>query len=383
MGSTNVADFAYIQFFNTSASDIYNGSSAVLPNDVFPNEDIGWETTDEINIGLDFRLLNSRIYGNVDVYNRKTDGALVTTPIPLELGSGTYYSNFIDVSNKGVEVSLGGDIIQTQDFNWSVNANWAVNRNKLDKFKGASVNEHQLDYFVEGEPVGTIKGYKVKEIIQSQDVIDDLNAASPTGVYDQPVTGVGDYLFEDTNGDGRITSADRTVIGDVEPDFFGGFSTNFSYKNFSVSAIFQYSVGAEALWDGIPTGVFNTLGSNKYQEYALNTWTPDNPDARYAKAVYFDPASNSRISDRYLYDTSYLRLKSLQISYAFEPNTLKKLGIDQARLTLSGNNLATWTKWPGVDPETFSERRNITSQTNNEDPYPLSKSFSLGVELQF
>ncbi|MGO1729063.1 MAG: TonB-dependent receptor [Flavobacteriaceae bacterium] len=383
VGSTNVADFAYIQFFNTSASDIYNGSSAVLPNDVFPNEDIGWETTDEINIGLDFRLLNSRIYGNVDVYNRKTDGALVTTPIPLELGSGTYYSNFIDVSNKGVEVSLGGDIIQTQDFNWSVNANWAVNRNKLDKFKGASVNEHQLDYFVEGEPVGTIKGYKVKEIIQSQDVIDDLNAASPTGVYDQPVTGVGDYLFEDTNGDGRITSADRTVIGDVEPDFFGGFSTNFSYKNFSVSAIFQYSVGAEALWDGIPTGVFNTLGSNKYQEYALNTWTPDNPDARYAKAVYFDPASNSRISDRYLYDTSYLRLKSLQISYAFEPNTLKKLGIDQARLTLSGNNLATWTKWPGVDPETFSERRNITSQTNNEDPYPLSKSFSLGVELQF
>lgn len=383
VGSTNVANFAYIQFLNTSASDIYNGETAVVPSDIFPNEDIGWETTDEINLGLDFGFLNSRLRGTIDVYNRKTEGALVTTPIPQELGPSIYYSNFIDVSNKGVELSLGGDIIQTDDFNWSVNANWAVNRNKLDKFNGAAVNQFQLDYFVEGEPVGTIKGYKVKRIIQSQDEINDLNAASPTGTYDQPTTGVGDYLFEDTNGDGRITSDDRTVIGDVEPDFFGGFSTNLNYKNWNLSAIFQYSVGAEALWDGIPKGVFNTLGENKYAEYANNTWTPDNPDARFAQAVYFDPSSNSRVSDRYMYETSFLRFRSLQLGYTFAPNVLKDLGVTQATLTLSGNNLATWTKWPGVDPETFSERSSITSQTNNEDAYPLSKSFSVGVQLNF
>lgn len=121
-------------------------------------------------------------------------------------------------------------------------------------------------------------------------------------------------------------------------------------------AIFQYSVGAEALWDGIPKGVFNTLGENKYTEYALNTWPPENPDTRFAQAVYFDPSNNSRTSDRYLYETSYLRFKSLQLSYTFDHDVLKSLGVDRASLTLSGNNLATWTKWPGVDPETFSER---------------------------
>lgn len=383
VGSTNVADFAYLQFFNTSASDIYNGSTAVLPSDVFPNEDIGWETTKEINVGLDADFFDSRLRASIDVYNRKTDGALTATPIPLELGPSTYFANLIDVSNKGVEVSVGGDIIRTEDFTWDANVNWSVNRNKLDKLRGANINQYQLDYFVEGEPVGTIKGYKVKGIIQTQEEIDELNTNSPTGVYDKGSTGIGDYLYEDLDGDGRITSEDRTVIGDVEPDFFGGFSTSFSYKNFGLSAFFQYSVGAETIWDGIPFGVTNTLGTNKYSEYGLDTWTPDNTDARYAKAVYFDPSGNSRISDRYLYDSSYLRFKSLQVSYTWNSAFVRDMGINHARFTLSGNNLATWTKWPGLDPETFSERGNIISQTSNEDPYPLSKSFSIGVQVQF
>src|SRR5699024_5082342 len=212
--------------------------------------------------------------------------------------------------------------------------NWSVNRNKLDNLRGANINQYQLDYFVEGEPVGTIKGYKVKGIIQTQEEIDELNANSPTGVYDKSSTGIGDYLYEDLDGDGRITSDDRTVIGDVEPDFFGGFSTSFSYKNFSLSAFFQYSVGAESLWDGIPQGVSNILGSNKYSEYAVKTWPPDNPDARYAKAVYFDPSENGRISDRYMFDSSYLRFKSLQVSYTLDTDFVKDMGINHARFTL-------------------------------------------------
>ncbi|MEZ4792767.1 MAG: TonB-dependent receptor [Gelidibacter sp.] len=383
VGSTNVADFAYLQFFQTNSNDIYNGSSAILPNDNFPNENIKWETTEEINFGLDFQLFNSRLKGSVDAYNRKTTGALVTTPIPLELGSDTYYSNFIDVTNKGVEISLGGDIIRTEDFKWNANVNWAFNRNKLDKLNGANINPFQLDYFVEGEPVGTIKGYKVIKIFQSQEEVDALNAASPSGFYDQFATGAGDYMYEDINGDGEITSEDRTIIGNIEPDFFGGISNTFTYKNLSLSALLQYSVGAETVWRAIPFGTFNQLGENKFSEYALNTWTPENPDARYARALYFDPASSGRISDRYLYDTSYLRLKSLQLSYNFDANLMKKIGFDSAKIMLTGTNLLTWTKWPGIDPETFSERGTIIDQANNEDPYPLAKSFSLGVQLQF
>ena len=383
VGSTNVADFAYLQFFQTNSSNRYNGNSAVLPINTFPNPEIGWEETSEINLGLDFELFNSRIRGSVDVYSRKTKGGLVNTPIPLELGASTYFSNFIDVTNKGVEVSLGGDIVKNDDFTWSTNINWSFNRNKLDKLNGANINPFQLDYFVEGEPVGTIKGYKVVKIFQTQDEVDALNAEAPSGFYDQLATSAGDYMYEDINEDGEITSADRSIIGNIEPDFFGGISNTFTYKNLSLSALFQYSVGAETIWQSISRSTFNSLGENKYSEYALNTWTPENTNARYARAVYFDPANGGRNSDRYLFDTSYLRLKNVQLSYTFNASIMNKLGIDSARLLLTGTNLLTWTKWPGMDPETFSERNGIIDQVNNEDPYPLAKSFSLGVQIQF
>lgn len=383
VGSTNVSDFAYLQFFQTTSSNLYNGTSAVVPSNTFPNKDIGWEETNEINLGLDFEFFNSRLRGGVDVYARKTKGGLVNTPIPYELGADTYFANFIDVSNRGVEVSLGGDIIKTEDFLWSANVNFSINRNKLDKLNGANINPFQLDYFVEGEPVGTIKGYKVAKIFQSQEEVDALNAAAPDGTYDMLSTSAGDFMYEDLNGDGEITADDRTIIGNIEPDYFGGISNTFRYKNFSLTALLQYSVGAESLWRSIPFGTFNQFGENKYSEYALNTWTPENPDARYARALYFDPSSSGRTSDRYLFDTSYLRLKSLQLSYNFDAQTLKNLGINNAKILLTGTNLFTVTNWPGIDPETFSERGGIIDQVNNEDPYPLSKSFSLGVQLQF
>ncbi len=383
VGSTNVADFAYLQFFETASNDLYNGNSAVVPVNNFPNINIGWEETDEINLGLDFEFFNSRLRGGVDVYTRKTTGALVNTPLPLELGPNTYFSNFIDISNRGVEVSLGGDIIKNDNFSWSTNINWSLNRNKLDKLNGANINQFSLDYFIEGEPVGTIKGYKVVKIFQNQDEVDALNANSPSGFYDQFSTGAGDYMYEDINGDGEITADDRTIIGNIEPDFFGGISNTFAYKNFSLTALLQYSVGGERTWSNIPFGALNILGENKYSEYALNTWTPENPNARYARALYFDPSASSRTSDRYLYDTSYLRLKSLQLSYTLDSSLMNKMGLESARLFLTGTNLLTWTKWPGVDPETFSERGGIVDQVDNEDPYPLSKSFSMGVQVQF
>ena len=383
VGSTNVSDFAYVQFFQNSASNIYNGNSGIVADDNFPNPGIGWETTDEVNLGLDFGFFNNRLKGSFDAYSRKTTGALVQTPISLELGPKSYFSNFMDVTNKGIEVSIGGDIIRGEDFVWSTNVNWSFNRNKLVKLNGASINPFQLDYYIEGQPVGTIRGYQVTKIFQNQDEIDALNAASPTGLYDKASTSVGDFMMADLNKDGLITDADKAVIGNVQPKYFGGISNTFAYKNFSLSALLQYSVGAQSIWNAIPMGTFNNLGENKYSEYALNTWTPENPSARYARALYTDPSASGRISDRYIYDTSYLRLKSMQFTYNFEQKLMNKMGIDKASFTLTGTNLLTWTKWPGIDPETFSERGTITDQINNEDPYPLAKSFSLGIQVQF
>lgn len=383
VGSANTADFAYLQFFGTNSSTKYGGNTAITPFNILPNNNIAWETTKEFNLGLDFKAFSHRLYGSIDAYSRKTTGALAPTPIPFELGPLTYFSNLMDVSNKGIEINIGGDLIRAEDFIWSMNLNWSTNKNKLDRLNGANINQYSLDYYVEGQPIGTIKGYQVEKIFQNQTEIDDLNASAPNGFYSSPSLSVGDYKFRDTNGDGEITVEDRTVIGSIQPDFFGGFSNTFTYKNLSLSAFFQYSVGAESIWDAIPTGVYNSLGQNKLAEYGLNTWTPENTDARYAKAVYTDPAGNGRISDRYLYDTSYLRLKNIQLSYTLGEAIAKKLMLSRATVFVAATNIATWTKWPGIDPEIFSERGGVTDQVQNEDPYPLAKSFSFGVQLQF
>ena len=227
VGSTNVADFAYLQFFSTTAGDAYVGNSAVVPSNTFPNKNIGWEDTGEINLGFDFELFNSRLRGGIDVYNRKTTDGLARTPLPQELGPNIYFSNLIDVTNKGVEIVLGGDIISTEDFTWSTNVNWSFNRNKLVNLKNAEINSNLLDYFIEGEPVGTIKGYKVVKIFQSQQEVDVLNAAAPDGQWYRASTSAGDYMYEDVNGDGKITSDDQAIIGNIEPDFYGGISNTF------------------------------------------------------------------------------------------------------------------------------------------------------------
>ena len=383
VGSANTADFAYLPFFEVTAENSYGGQAGIVPSNTQANRGIKWETTTEVNFGLDFKLFSHRLSGGIDVYNRLTTGAIAPTPIPYELGPLLYYSNLMDVSNKGIEINLGGDLVRTEDFTWNVNVNWASNKNKLEKLNGANINQFSLDYYVEGEPIGTIKGYRVEKIFQNQSEIDDLNAASPNGNYSSLYTGIGDYKFVDTNGDGQITAADKQIIGNVQPDFFGGFSNTFTYKNISLAAFFQFSVGSETLWDAIPSGVYNNLGPNKLAEYGLNTWTPENPNAKYAKAVYTDPAGNSRISDKYLFDTSYLRLKNIQLTYNLDKGIIEKLALSRASIFVAASNMLTFTKYPGLDPETFGDSAGITGQANNLDPYPLAKSVSVGVQLQF
>lgn len=278
---------------------------------------------------------------------------------------------------------LAGDIIRNKNFTWSANINWAFNRNILEDIHGANIASWDLDNYVEGKPVGTIKGYRVVKIIESKETVKALNAASPNQFYDEPSLGVGDYMFKDLNNDGHITVEDREVIGTTEPKYFGGFSNTFTYKNFSLSAFFQYSVGAETIWSILGSQGSNSLLENKLENYATDTWTPINKDARYARAIYNNPSSNSRTSDRFLFDNSYLRLTSIQVAYNFNQALLEKISVSNAKVFISGSNLFTWTKWPGTDPGASSSNTNITYNTSNTDPYPLSTSFSIGIQIQF
>lgn len=381
-GSTNIGDFLYRQFYVSGLP--YLSNTTLVPNDALPNPDVRWEMTTEYNGGLDFTFFNRRLFGSIDLYRRYTRGALAPSPYPKESGAGRFTSNLIDLSNKGVEFQINGDMIRGEKVVWVSSFNIAFNRNKIEKLNGANLLPSQIDACVEGYPAGSLKGYVVEKIFTDQEEIAALNkAAKEKGqpAYQKPGTGIGDYKFKDVDGNGYINSDDREVIATSEPRFFGGLSSSVSYGYFNLSIGFQFSKGAKAAWSSFASSTSVSPGQSIYRELYHNSWTPENPNARYARLVSPNPNTNSRISDRFVYETSYLRLKNINLSYSLPQPFLKKLNVQSCLIFAGISNIWTLTKWPGLDPELTGA--GLGSSSQSQDPYPLSKNFTLGIKVEF
>lgn len=381
-GSTNVSDFSYIQYFNGNQ---YGGQSGLTLASTYPNKNIKWEMTTEYNAGVDFTLFNGRLTGSFDIYHRKTDGALAPAPIALEFGIGTYYSNILDLTNNGFEFSIGGDVVRTKDFTYNTMLSISSNRNKITKLNGSTLDMMHQDLYMEGHAMGTVKGYKVAGIYQSQDQISKLNEQAMDKGYDfyQDGAAVGDYMFVDTNGDGYISEADRTAIANPEPKVFGGWSNTLSYKNFTLSMLFQYQLGGDAYYSTMQESASGAIGMSILREMYGNTWTPDRTDAKYAKLMWMPSVyTNTQANDRYVYSNSYFRLRNITLSYTFEPAWLERLHVSGASVFFTATNLFTITDWPGLDPD-MAATNAFTKTTETKDVYPMSRSFSFGLKLQF
>ena len=381
-GSTNVSDFSYIQYFNGNQ---YGGQSGLTLASTYPNKNIKWEMTTEYNAGVDFTLFNGRLTGSFDIYHRKTDGALAPAPIALEFGIGTYYSNILDLTNNGFEFSIGGDVVRTKDFTYNTMLSISSNKNKITKLNGSTLDMMHQDLYMEGHAMGTVKGYKVAGIYQSQDQIRKLNEQAMAKGFDfyQDGAAVGDYMFADTNGDGYISEADRTAIANPEPKVFGGWSNTLSYKNFTLSMLFQYQLGGDAYYSTMQESASGALGMSILREMYGNTWTPDRTDAKYAKLMWMPSAyTNTQANDRYVYSNSYFRLRNITLSYTFEPAWLERLHVSGASVFFTATNLFTITDWPGLDPD-MAATNAFTKTTETKDVYPMSRSFSFGLKLQF
>lgn len=391
-GSNNVSTFSYMQFFQHSDKNIWGGDLTVGLTSRMPNRDIRWEMTTEFNGGLDFGFWQNRLFGSVDVYYRYTDGALAPAPASLESGFGNYTANLIDMSNKGMEVEVGGDIIRTGDWRWTSSVNVAFNRNKIESLNGATLDETQIDYYVEGHPAGILKGYLVEKIFQSQEEIDRANAAARAaghsdGYYPAGQQAPGDYKFRDVNGDGQVTRDDRVIIASPEPKFFGGFFNSVSWKGLNLSFMFQFSQGASAFLGTLWGEQGATPMQSVTREMFRNSWTPERTGARYARLMPSDPGVNaSTESDPYVFKTSYLRLKNVALSYDLPAEWLRTANIEAVQVFAGISNLWTLTKWPGIDPEMVAGGSPSSGMGGNmwsNDPYPLSRTFSVGLKIQF
>lgn len=351
------------------------------PNKI-PNPDLKWEKTSQLNIGLDIGLLNNRFRITSDYYYKKTTDLIYSVGVPFVSGFSTSLQNIGSVENQGWELALESDNL-TGQFQWTTNFNISFNRNKVLELGGESYKDvgagdghlktgsvHRL---IVGEPIGLFYGYVFDGIFQNQAELD----AGPKS----PTNWVGGRRYADLSGpegvpDGVVNATyDRTVIGDPNPDFFGGLTNTFLYKGFEINLFLQYSYGNDifnynAIELELPSG-----GQNVYADL-VNRWRPDNPSNKYPVAT---TNRSAVFSSAYIEDGSYLKVKTLTLAYLFPELNTRHLS--NLKLYVTGQNLLTFTNYNGYDPEV--SYRGATNLEMGEDfgGYPQARTFLLGVSL--
>ena len=378
-GNDKIGSYAYIQTYNTGSYIFGDEVVTTLMAKTMANPSIHWEEVRQANIGIDLSMWNSRLNLSLDGYIKNTADMLVKAAIPITSGyedTSTTYTNAGKVSNRGFEVTLNSVNFDGAGggFRWETSVTATYNRNKIVSLNSDTPlyqNETGGAYITmqrNGLPINVFYGYVTDGLFQTQAEVD-------SHAFQEASTAPGDIRFKDLNNDGVINEDDRTVIGDPNPDWLFSMVNTFSWKGFDLSVYLQGVAGndifnANSISNEGMSSAHNQTASVKYRwvGYGTSTVMP--------RAVYGDPNHNARISDRFVEDGSYLRLKNITLSYTFPAKWTQKISIENARIYLSCENVATLTRYSGFDPEV-----GINGIDGNR--YPVSRTFSLGVNFNF
>ncbi|MDD7885251.1 TonB-dependent receptor [Flavivirga sp. 57AJ16] len=382
-GSDNLPAYSYLSYYGALplGESNYDGINGIVVEGV-PNTEIRWEKTDQLDLGVEFGFFSNRLQGEIVYFEKKTSDIILLVPLSAETGASVWNANIADVTNKGWEFLIGADIIQSKHFNWNSSFNISFIDNNVDALNGGNTSASGSIGIMEGQPIGFIYGYQVDKIAQTQEEIDALNTAAPDGNYFSSLREPGDYIFRDLNGDGEITADDQEPLGDINPDYFGGWNNLLSYKNWDFSLNFNFVKGVDRQWRRADDE-FSTVNADMNKTTNIyNTWTPDNTDAYYARMGSGTHVTTSRIVE----DASYIKLRSASISYNVNPIWLDSSGISNVKLSLTGNNLFVITNYPGIDPESVSgQRAGLTTDaiTDSGVSYPQARTITFGVNISF
>lgn len=390
-GSQNYA------FNNTMSPAIYIMQMA--------NKDLKWETTYQTNIGLDFGLFNNRINGEVDLYYKKTKDLLLYADVPPSIGFTQVQQNIGSISNKGLEISINTVNLKggRKKLKWTSNFNISFNRNKIIALSDGQIsrkagiqypNIPDLYLCKVGEPLSEMYGYVYDGVYQYEDFnevapnVFVLKPEIPNNTNERANIKPGDPKLKDINGDGKVTAEDQTVIGHGLPIHTGGFTNNFEWRGFDLSVFFQWSYGNDVI-------NYNRVKLESLRERHINQlatvkdhWTPrvDNGDGTYTPGNYTNylcavgrSLTNVNTS-REVEDASFLRLKNIQLGYTFPTKMLKKMRLASLRFYVSAQNLITWTKYTGYDPE-VSTRNSSMTRGFDYSAYPRTTTYTFGIKL--
>ncbi|MGZ2370317.1 SusC/RagA family TonB-linked outer membrane protein [Ancylomarina sp. YFZ004] len=382
-GNENIGNFRYLSSiannhnYNFNAGTVVNGSS---PSKI-ANPDVKWETSEQTDIGLDLRL-GSNFYMNLDYYDKRTKDLLIDAPIPGYIGNSPPTVNGGTVQNRGFEALLGYNG-RSNDFSYGGTLNFSANKNEM-----LSINNDQgvingdvnigpsgmkgLTMAKVGQPIGYFSGWETNGIYQNQAQIDNSGSHQPNATP-------GDLIYVDQNEDGVMDGADKINLGDPHPDFTVGLNLNFAYKNFDMS-MFWYAVVGNQIVDA--TRRYDLPNAN-YQTSVLDRWTGEGSSNKTPR-VSFDDLNNNQgnFSDFMVEDADYLRLKNIQLGYSLPKSVLNKLNIERCRFYVSGDNLLTFTKYSGLEPE-IGNSDNVFFTGIDQGIYPQAKVLTIGANITF
>ncbi len=384
-GNDNIADFGYTSLtamgnnylFGGQTSVKYNGSKAQR----LANPDLKWEESEQTDIGLDLAFFNSALTFSVDYYIKKTNGMIIEMPIPSYVGESKPLGNVGDMENSGVEFELGYRWnIADAHFSVKGNATYLHNELKnlgndtgyldLDGIQGISGGGTRAS---NGQPFPYFFGYKTNGIFQNMDEV--RSYVDKDGNMIMPNAVPGDVRFVDVNGDGQITSDDRTNIGNGTPTWTFGLNLNAEWKGFDFNAFFQGVTGA----DVFDATYRSDITAGNFPSWMLGRWTGEGTSNKYPRLALGD-SQNWLVSDLYIKDGSYLRLKNISIGYTLPRSLTQRVSIERLRFYVMAENLFTWTKYDGFDPEISSGG---TSLGIDRGIYPQARTWTIGLNLTF
>ncbi|GAB3586322.1 SusC/RagA family TonB-linked outer membrane protein [Hymenobacter daeguensis] len=390
-GNNNIGDYNY-QSYQTAANYVFGNGNGVRNYGFAPNglalRNLGWETNKQVDAGFDLGLFKDRIYLTVAAYQRNTTDLLLNTNVPAVLGYSRALANVGEVRNRGLEFQLNTVNIAKGDFTWNTSANLSFNRNQVLALSGAN---EQITFdavfgytasirVVPGQALGAFYGYQQEGIYQNQADVDNSPKWTGSNLAVKP----GDFKFKDVNGDGQINTLDIGVIGNPFPNFTYGLQNTFGYKALSLAITLQGSQGNDVLYGG-DRYTFNAAGATNGRVELTNRWrSPDNPGDGKTPYATTSTSLRTQFNSYFLQDGSFLRIRNVTLRYNIPTDWAKKAGLESAGIYTSVQNLYTFTKYLGYNPEA-NINGNSTNPTYGVDQgsYPMNRTVTLGLQLGF
>ncbi|MBO5250800.1 MAG: TonB-dependent receptor [Bacteroidaceae bacterium] len=360
LGNQEIGNYAFYNNYVFGYNYSFGGSKVqtISISSPMANEDITWEKTEQINVGVDATFFNNKLTATLDVFRKQTRDILLELPVMSMLGVSAPYQNAGGVRNTGFELQLGHNN-RINDLQYSVTANVSYVKNKITDLKGADTPGQSV-----GDPLSAYFGYVCEGIFRTQDDID--NHADQSAAFGTPV--LGDLMYKDVTGEGVVNSDDRVILGSAFPKWNFGLNLSASYKGFDLSALLQGAADVKAM---VPSTVaYAFYNGGKVTEKYLDSWSPENPNGSMPR-LSMSNSSNKITSSFWVTDASYVKMRNLQVGYSINPSILKKYAISRLRVYCSIDNLFTITGFEGTDPEA----------TGNV--HPLTRSYSFGLNLSF